>query len=66
MADKKKRILKELSPSKGGKFKNLNFLIASDLALKIKIKAEHTNKKVNQYIIDLMRKDTADVEVKVR
>jgi len=45
MPTEKKRILKELSPQKGGKFKNLNFLISFDLALKVKIKAEHANKK---------------------
>jgi len=66
MPTEKKRILKELSPQKGGKFKNLNFLISFDLALKVKIKAEHANKKVNQYIIDLMKKDTADVEVRIK
>jgi len=66
MSNKTKRILKHLSPIKGEGVKNLNFKLPKNLWMKLNIKANQSDKYVNQYMIDLIIKDTDGIEVKVK
>lgn len=63
--NKIKKILREHSPNHGGSSKNLNFKIPKPLWMKLSVKASHSNKFVNQYVIDLIMRDTEGIEVKI-
>jgi len=62
---KRKVLIKEHSPKSGEVLRNLNVKIPSSLLMKLRIKAQHKNKYVKNYVLDIIEKDVKNVEVNV-